>query len=384
MNANQRRANTSASRASAVSTPSITTKRSTPSITTKRSAPSIATKRSASSVGRVRLQARDAVVHGDASSELIDFIRQGPPHERTADNPRIPRAVAPFRTTMDSDQMSGALGNGRLSTLTEARDSQATTISMDPSLNSISTANSGTALLNNQKKAAKPPPPQMSNAFEEEDMMPKRKTHRVKDPYAIDYSDDEDELELPVAKPKRQEESLIDFLNSVPPPPTVITSVFDDFSQSSPPKKSNSIMSRFSRGAATSSAPHSPNPSISKANSISGSSRINTSSPQPVLTPQYSYEATISAQPKRPSPSSRASSNYASQVGDQRKPGSRVVQKSYQPREAVQVRATRTGDLADFLMNEPPPTMTFTPPPPAKEESGLSRMFGWKKKATAV
>lgn len=58
--------------------------------------------------------------------------------------------------------------------------------------------------------------------------MPKRTRHRVRDPYAIDFSDEEDDEMLfndvmPAAKPKpqRQEESLMDFLNSVPPPPPI-------------------------------------------------------------------------------------------------------------------------------------------------------------------
>jgi len=342
-------------------------------------------KRSASSARRNRLQARDAVVHGDASSELIDFIRQGPP---SSDNPRIPRTVAPFRSTMDSDQMSGALSGTRLATLPEIRDSLATNVSIEPSLHSsINTVNSGTALLSSHKKVAKAPPPQMYNAFEEEeDMMPKRKTRRVKDPYAIDFSDEEDEFDTPVAKPKpkRQEESLIDFLNSVAPPPApVLTSIFDDVPKPAP-KKKDSIMSRFSRGGSGSiSQPQSP--SVSKPSSSSGSRLgTRTGTPQvathiPITTSQYSFEISSSGRPQT-LPGSRAG-NYASQVGDQRKPGARVVQKSYQPREATHVRATRTSDLADFFMNTPPPpTVTFTPPQPVKEEGGFAWMFGRKKK----
>lgn len=132
---------------------------------------------------------------------------------------------------MDSDQMSAH--RHRLSTLPEVRDSVVTNVSVTPSMqSSTGTINSGTALLNNgnsQKMggAAKAPPPALFSAFpEEEDMMPKRTRRRVKDPYAIDFSDEEDDedlfndLPMPVKeKPKRQEESLMDFLNSVPPPP---------------------------------------------------------------------------------------------------------------------------------------------------------------------
>lgn len=183
--------------------------------------------RTTSSAGRARLQARDAVVQADATSDLIDFIRQGPQSE----GPRISRTVAPFRTTMDSDQMSAH--KHRLSTLAEVRDSVITNVSVAPSMqSSTGTVNSGTALLGNSNSqrmggAAKAPPPALFSAFpEEEDMMPKRTRRRVKDPYAIDFSDEEDDedlfndLPMPVKeKPKRQEESLMDFLNSAPPPP---------------------------------------------------------------------------------------------------------------------------------------------------------------------
>jgi hypothetical protein len=233
----------------------------------------------------------------------------------------------------------------------------------------------------------------MHNAFEEEeDMMPKRKTRRVKDPYAIDFSDEEDELDAPVAKPKpkRQEESLIDFLNSVPPPPPppVLTSIFDDVPKPAP-KKKDSIMSRFSRSN-SGSISHPQTPPVSKPSSSSGSRLgTRTGTPQvaththiPITTPQYSFEVS-SAGRSQTLPGSRAG-NYASQVGDQRKPGARVVQKSYQPREATHVRATRASDLADFLMNTPPPpTVTFTPPPPVKEEGSFAWMFGRKKKVAA-
>lgn len=50
-----------------------------------------------------RLQARPATASKeDQTSDLIDFIREGPP---TAGARRIPRTVAPFRNTMDSDEL---------------------------------------------------------------------------------------------------------------------------------------------------------------------------------------------------------------------------------------------------------------------------------------
>ncbi|KFZ14926.1 hypothetical protein V502_05843 [Pseudogymnoascus sp. VKM F-4520 (FW-2644)] len=331
------------------------------------SVPIVVAKSLASTGNRNRLQARDAVVHGDnlSSSELIDFIRQGPPSDKSHDNPRIPRTVAPFRTTMDSDQMSTALSGNRLSTLPEGRDPQMN-LSVDTSTHPSATANSSSAM----KKTALP---QVNvAAFDEEDMMPKRKTHRVKDPYAIDYSDDEDdddEFTLPKGPPKRVEESLIDFLNSVPPPDTsTMSSIFDEPAPA--PKKT--IMARFSR-------------SNSAASSSSTSTRNSVLARNAVLPRNSSLPQHPSASPKKHTPISpsysttppRPRSNYASQVTLQRKPGSRASQKP-SPREATHSSNTPSSDLADFLMNTAPPPSSQ---PIAKEQGGFSRMFGRRNKA---
>jgi hypothetical protein len=59
----------------------------------------------------------------------------------------------------------------------------------------------------------------------ESDGMPKRTRRRVRDPYAIDFSDDEDELEDISVPPQRRgdEESLVDFLRNTAPPPGMTT-----------------------------------------------------------------------------------------------------------------------------------------------------------------
>ena len=55
--------------------------------------------------------------------------------------------------------------------------------------------------------------------------MPKRTRRRVRDPYAIDFSDDEDEVEDTYAPPTRRtgEESLVDFLRNTAPTPGMAT-----------------------------------------------------------------------------------------------------------------------------------------------------------------
>ena len=124
-------------------------------------------RRTESSSGRSKLQARDAAVpRGDGISDLIDFVRSGPQLEK--ENHRIPRTVAPFRTTLDSDQMTGATGGKAIdASLPEPRSSQTST-SVHSSINSQS------ALLNNSSKMNKPLPVPSPTNFDDEDMMPIR------------------------------------------------------------------------------------------------------------------------------------------------------------------------------------------------------------------
>ncbi|EEY14171.1 conserved hypothetical protein [Verticillium alfalfae VaMs.102] len=161
---------------------------------------SIDSRRVSSNSNRPRLQARDAAVDSrEDNSDLIDFIRRGPPSSHN--NPRIPRHVAPFRSTMDSDQMTGAIGGKAIdASLPNIRYSQASTNVTDVTMPSVqSSVNSQSALIKNNRQ---------NDVIDEEDLMPKRTQRRVKDPYAIDFSDeeDEDDLDGPPRPPQKQEE----------------------------------------------------------------------------------------------------------------------------------------------------------------------------------
>ncbi|KAA8649865.1 uncharacterized protein ATNIH1004_002544 [Aspergillus tanneri] len=166
-----------------------------------------------------RLQARPAVApKGDQSSDLIDFIREGPP---SAGGRRIPRAVAPFRDTIDEDDLQFLeLGNSEYKT-----PSISSTQDESIARKSITSVGSRTGLLEStgrpttQSSAMKQAPKSAPDvAGPSDNVRPMRKQRRVPDPYAID-SDDDDDLEfLEGPKPKREEESLIDFLRNVPPP----------------------------------------------------------------------------------------------------------------------------------------------------------------------
>jgi hypothetical protein len=200
---------------------------------------------SSRSSGTSRYQPRDAQVSKIATtSALADFIREGPP--RTAGDHRIPRTVAPFRTTMDSDDLNGLVSptdKDRLGRSSAASTQDSSIVSQSVQ----SSVNSHTALLDRSKKM-KPgastngmrtgtstvSSSSQSNARE---AVPKRKQRRVRDPYAIDDSDDDTE-EVATLKPKRDEESLIDFLRNTAPQPSMTAQPIVEATSSAAPKQS--------------------------------------------------------------------------------------------------------------------------------------------------
>jgi hypothetical protein len=165
-----------------------------------------------------RFLARDPVVKG-ASSDLIDFIREGPPRGKGDGTHRISRAVAPFRTTMDSDEIS-ALGPPA-----DPANRNSGSSNQDGSIVTKSTVNSRTGLMDTTKRGAFNPSNssnlgsvQVSKPFQAGPPQPKRKQRRVADPYAIDFGSDEEIVEGLGKPPQYQEESLIDFLRNTGPP----------------------------------------------------------------------------------------------------------------------------------------------------------------------
>ncbi|KAK4144274.1 uncharacterized protein C8A04DRAFT_11640 [Dichotomopilus funicola] len=357
-----------------------------------------------SNPNRQRLQARSAAVsRKDDNSDLIDFIRRGPPSNATG--PRIPRTVAPFRSTMDSDQLSAAVGGRAVDAQlrdTEFRISRASTygteISIPPSIQSV---NSHSALLTK------------SNTFSydtaDTDMpMPKRKTRRVRDPYAIDFSDeefedDDDPSPLPPKKPAAKEESLIDFLNNYAPPPEPTVRPFNisqtrnaqqqqQQQQQQPKKKASasSLMARFTRRdssitGASSSRPASPKV-VSDLRSASGG-RPGGARPGHIPI-QVNIPSSAYAHPARTS-SNKAASMMGGGSPSPSPAAGRVPMKKFEPREAASVSSRGgTSDLADFLKHSGPPpgsTVGNLPSSPADKEEGsggISKVFGRRKKGS--
>lgn len=337
---------------------------------------SIDSRRVSQTSNRNRYQPRDAAVDakGD-NSDLIDFIRQGPPGPST--NPRIPRHVAPFRNTMDSEQMAGVPGGRAVdATVPEVRNSQASTSITESSM--PSTVNSSSALLKNKQQ-----PAQRSKMLEEDDMVPKRKQRRVRDPYAIDFSDEEDDDLLMTPKPpaRKEEESLAEFLRNYQPPPEPQE---PPVSQKIPKKKSSapSLMGRFARagfgrepkdsnGANGKAAPDSRSLNSRTGTAASTGARNGHIPIQVNMPAGYDRYGPLDSSSGRPRMASAASSG-------------RVPMKKFEPRDATPgMSRTGTADLAAFLRDSEPPPSTMAPPiraETADESTGFSKMFARRKK----
>lgn len=311
-----------------------------------------------------KLQARDAVVNtASESSELIDFIRQGPPNANGNDH-RIPRTVAPFRNTQDSDYMTSAVGGKAIDAIIpDVRTSQGSTNITEAS--ATSSMNSQSALLNKSNRQQL----YAGNSFGEDDMMPKRTRRRVYDPYALDSSDEDGDDDFgfggnPKSQPQR-EESLIDFLNNCPPPsepstPRVV-----------PPKKKSSAPNLIARLRSGSSSGQNGTNHGRKGSGMSENRSLSSRlGPKVTHTPIMVPNAMDRYGPSMRSSNSPRTASYG-----------RVPMKKFEPREASLSRS-QTADLASFLRDsQPPPAVaTFPSQPEDKSSSGFSRMFERRKK----
>ncbi|KAF4339801.1 hypothetical protein FBEOM_6275 [Fusarium beomiforme] len=326
---------------------------------------SLDNRRVSSASNRNRYMPRDAVVESrSGSSDLIDFIRQGPP---SANSNRIPHNIAPWDTT-GAEEPSG--GKAVDANIPDIRYSQASTHGTESSMPSIhSSINSNTALLKNKGQ-----PAPTSKMFDEDDMMPKRKTRRVKDPYAIDFSDEDEDDEVLLATPKppaKKEESLAEFLMNYEPPPEPVTT---PISQKIPKKKASapSLIGRFTRKESSHSNTVTAPPQGTDTRSLSSRGGFRNYIPIQVNVPS-GYDKygmpTGENSSRPPQPASSASS------------GRRVPMKKFEPRDAVS-NVSRTSDLAAFLRTSEPPPEPVIATPPLKEESSssLSKMFSRRKK----
>jgi hypothetical protein len=300
---------------------------------------------------RLKYQARDArAPRANESSDLIDFIREGPP--RAVGEHRIDRHVAPFRTTMDSDDLNALAPppeidrTGRNSD-GSAQESAMTVKSMQSSMNSrtglLESTNRGTGRVSNGiglsgSNVSRQP------VIPESDGRPPRTRRRVRDPYAIDFSDEDDEIE-DFAPPLRRggEESLVDFLRNTAPTPGMATKPILGINPNPTQPDPTSMMKRSASGSKL-------------RDYLSGSNGVKND--------------TV---PKSPT-NARAESPHLTQIGskmDKYRPTQPThaahVDRNRQkiraePRDALPSSSGGTSDLAAFLKNSGPPPNSEVPP----------------------
>lgn len=151
---------------------------------------------------RLKFQARDPRPSRHAeSTDLMDFIREGPP--RSTDEQLSERQAPSLRTTTASDSTNNHISSNTKGSV-ETNGVSSTTGSQSP-------------LINQDNKPRTPTAPAFAQQVSQAEPNAQRKPRKaVKDPYAIDYDDDD----LTTARPvkKKNEESLIDFLRNTEPP----------------------------------------------------------------------------------------------------------------------------------------------------------------------
>jgi hypothetical protein len=320
------------------------------------------------SVGaRARFQPREPTVsRKSGTNDLIEFLKEGPPSSAAGTN--------------------GNLSNG------EGRASAASTQNSSVAPRSVQESmNSSTALLaanrTQQKKvngatsdrsavARNAPAPQR-------DAMPARKQRRVRDPYAIDDSDDDpDESQGPVQAKRAQDESLIDFLRNTAPPP----------GSSPPPILAGSSNATSSATASGPVRRQSSNQGI-RERIMRTASRSSLNRKASVNQSQTAGKNEEPSQYHRSTGQASETSPHLVQTGkkmDSNKP-SNIPTAQHVDRNRSHMKArgptsasrTETADLADYLKNSGPPDVPagapVRHPSIVKEEAGFLRFFSRRK-----
>ena len=317
---------------------------------------------------RLKFQARDARPSRSAeSSVLIDFIREGPPREQG--DHRINRNIAPFRTTMDSDD---------LNTLASSLPKYSS------DTNGNTTLNSNTPLVSHAPQTASAPQAQTQPSSQtrstmhdktninEEDGMPKRTRRRIKDPYAIDDSDDELFEEAPPQQPR--EESLADFLRNTAPTPSMVAQPILTSPTSTKSLNRNPSVDKLKEFVRNRSS----TPALDRQEQLKAQTRARAESPH--LT--QSGSKLDSYRPTQPTHAKHIDRDRANKVVD--RTASRAEIRAG-PRDSTRA-AGATSDLADYLKNTGPPPSSGTKPEPfiltsrqingvQKQEGGLKKFF---------
>jgi len=299
---------------------------------------------------RSHMEPRSPAGPGNGNAELIDFIRQGPPNSLDGQH-RIPRTVAPFRTTVDSDEFNRMLDD-RFPENSQLESAYGSQISTNSKQSTRASTNSRTGLLPQQnvvQPAYSNTPQYLAGSLTVPEPQVVRKRRRVKDPYAIDTDDEDDDLLTALPKSRRQEESLIDFLRNVEPPP-----------QNDP----KPLLANGAHAAAN-----------SRSRMINGSSYASSSA-------NGSSSASLATRSAPPSSSGNPaviSSTITASVPKAKKP--KAQPRFSGARDAYSSSRTDTNDLADFLRTSGPPEARAPPANAvAKEEGKRMATRFWRKK----
>lgn len=340
-----------------------------------------------------RLQARDATIsRTDETSDLIDFIRQGPPADRNDGSHRILRNVAPSRSTSDETRYLNNVKAKDTNSLASTLDSSASKSSVNSRTGLLDTSNKQSSKSSTQSSAEK------RTAHYDDPVQPVRKQRRVRDPYAIDFDSDGDDEASHTPKPYPKEESLLDFLNSEPPPSVNLSPPLINVSRSMQRKTNTSMRSRFSRSSSSTTAVKSPPP---KATSQLGPESTQRGKPDNVRSvssgAMRANSPHLSAQPHSKFDTYKPTTpTHAAHMDRPRVSAGKPMAKPVAARAAAQDDMDSMRDLADFFKNSGPPE----PPAgyvngggrssgqiglPEKEESGgFSKMFSRKKRGAGV
>lgn len=301
---------------------------------------------------RVHMEPRSPAGQRSGNDDLIDFIRQGPPGSNNGQH-RIPRAVAPFRTTVDSDQFERMLDeNGNIES---TYGSQVSTNSK----HSTQTSNSRTGLIPKQsvvQPAYSNTPQKLSGSLSGAEPQIQRTRRRIKDPYAIDTDDEDEDLltALPKSsKPPQRDESMMDFLNSMDPPSNNQPQPFILSPETIAAAKARAAKS--GPGPANSTTP----PGTAARNGMGSRSGKPPSAQPAVISNSIGSNAPRAVKPKL---QARAAATNDARAG-----------------------RSATNDLADFLRNSGPPEPVRPPQDTTmgKDEGKRTSSRFWRKKAYA-
>ncbi|KAI7233142.1 hypothetical protein KC330_g5519 [Hortaea werneckii] len=334
--------------------------------------------------GRKNMQARAATGAAGSNADLIDFIRSGPEEEGQR---RISRSVAPFRSTMDSDQFneigfqSASRPDLKLDTnMSDAPGSissrsrkgstgRPSSSGMNTRAGAMLAANAdGTKVSSydgqSQSRTGKSNGAAPALPTDEGGTMPTRKQHRNKDPYAIDYSDEDEDLLTALPKNNRQEESLADFLKNNEPP---------EDNAPRPLMNGGSARLRQSMGKSNAS-------SMSSLRSANANDAARTRSMQNLGGPRPGYSASMRSTASG-SPARRPSSQQGGASALPPMPGSKPRMEAKSPgatgkppnsvgpdgqqRLGAFHKQSNTKDLADFLKNSGPEEDEKSAPAPS-------------------